>query len=186
MASVAYVWYFVAVLRDPSKKPRRSTWLLLAAISILLAIFYWMNGALMGETLLLALTNAIGGTLVAILVLFRGSGGWEIFDKIAFAGVAAAGAVYLLTGNPAIAYAATLAVDAFAVLPTLTNVWKHPKEEPWLAWAITVVGDVLSIAAIDAATWARGDWEVISYPIYLTVFNGAIFVLALRRERSEL
>ena len=76
MTAVAYLVYFASIRKEQGgSRPSRMTWLLLATIAWVVAINSWLASA--GDTLAPLVMNAVGSTIVFILSLSRGSGGWD-------------------------------------------------------------------------------------------------------------
>ena len=174
-----YGWYLYSVITNKSIRPKKSTWYILSTISILIAFLYYKNGAIIDETLLIAVVNAFGATAISVALFFYGSKGWDYYDKIAVISVLSTTLFWLITTNNTLAYIMSLLIDFFALLPTIFSVMVNPKNEPYLPWFITVVGNVCAVASLNLTTWQNENWLIVSYPLYLLLINGLVFALII-------
>ncbi len=168
----ANIVYFIAVLKGTTR-PNRATWIMLATISLVIAASYRDLGA--GPTLYAAIGAAVGTIAVAILAIWRGTGGNTKFDRLCILTALLSLLIYVLSANSLVTLIASLAIDAAAITPTIKHAIEAPEEEDLLAWNLTVVGDIFAVIAIDAWTI-----EIALYPFYMVVMNGLIALLLFR------
>lgn len=82
------------------------------------------------------------------------------------------------TPNVAILFA--VLADFAAAVPTLLKAYRHPETESWIAYGISAFGFIVSMSAIQ--TW---NFQNYAFIVYLTVINGLLSLLAVRRHRLE-
>lgn len=171
----SYLIYVVDILRG-NTKPNRATWLMLAAISLIITISYHDLGA--QDTWWVSLGATIGVSLVALLSINYGTGGKNLFDKVCVLVAMASVTIYLFSGNPLLALLFSLLMDGAAMLPTIRHAYLTPTEESRMAWTMTIVADLLTIVVID-----QWNVEIALYPIYMTLINGTVVFLLYTRRR---
>ena len=140
---------------------------------------YYCNGARL--TIFLPLAYAIGSTLVAILSIFYGIGGWGKLDRVCLATVALSLVVWWYFDSPFIALLMNMIVDSTGSIPTIKKVYLHPGSEDKTAWSLFFIGSAMNILAIN-----RWTWGIAFYPVVLLALIGTIFFfLFLKKENSS-
>ncbi len=171
----SYLFYIISTLRGITK-PNRATWIMLAVISLVIALSYHDVGA--NNTLWVAIGASLGTFMVALLSIWYGTGGWEPFDRICILIAAVTLGLYLLLDDyPLIVLVITLIMDGAAMAPTISHAIKKPLEEDKLAWTLTVIADLLAISVIE--TW---NLEIALYPVYMLLINGLVVYFLYRRQ----
>ena len=131
------------------------------------------------------LADAAMSAATIALIVRRGDWAPDPLDWVCLAGAAAGLALLVLARSPALATAATVIADLFAVVPVTVHAWRRPREEPWAAFAGWAAGAALALIAALAA----GQYGItaIAYPAYLLLATGAVAVilLARRARRSD-
>ena len=117
MTAVAYLSYFRSISKvEHGLRPSRMTWLLLATISWIVAVNSYLADAT--DTLGPLLMNAAGSTIVFLLSLKQGIGGWSEIDRLALFGAVVVFLTSLYVGSPLFSLVLALSFDLFALLPT--------------------------------------------------------------------
>lgn len=172
---LSYLFYITSTLRGQTK-PNRATWIMLAVISLVIALSYHDVGA--ENTLWVAVGASAGTLLVAILSIWFGSGGWEPFDRICIAiAIFTLSLYFFLDDYPLFVLFITLIMDGAAMAPTILHSMKQPLEEDKMAWTLTVLADFLAIIVIE--TWT---FEIALYPIYMLLINGIVVYFLYRKH----
>ena len=83
--------------------------------------------------------------------------------------------IYFLSSNSLMTLIASLAIDAAAITPTIKHAIETPEEEDFLAWNLTLPGDLLAVIAINAWTI-----DIALYPLYMVAINGLVVVFLYR------
>lgn len=173
---VAYVPYFVSIVKGETK-PSMTTWWIWSALEIMLSVSYVMSGA--ENTIWLPIASFVGMILTATLSLFFGKRGLTSIDSICLIGSVIGFIVWIVSGNPVVALYCFLVVDLFAVIPTITKSWRNPLEEDLFAWVITLASGVVNLFAIE--TW---NFSIATLPIYnLIIYAAVVFVLIFSRKK---
>jgi len=174
----SYLIYVIDILRG-NTKPNRATWLMLAAISLIISISYYDLGA--QDTWWVSLGATLGVSLVALLSIKYGTGGRSRFDRTCILVAVVSIGIYLLSGNPLVTLLFTLLMDGAAMLPTIRHAYLTPGEESRFAWTLTIIADLLTIAVIDQWTL-----EIAFYPIYMSIINGVVvYLLYTQRTKTR-
>lgn len=173
---LAFVPYIISTLRGTTK-PNKATWLIWAALGMIIAASYFSAGA--RDSAWLPVTYAIGIFSVAAISLRFGEKGWTKLDLFCLLGAGAGLLLWWLTNEPTFALYLTIAVDAIGFIPTFRKAYEKPESEDRLAWCLFLIADGLNIFAISEWTLAQ-----VSYPLYLLVFTLALNVLLYLPKRG--
>ena len=157
--------------------PNRATWLIWAALGIITAVSYWSSGAT--DTVWFAGAYALGFFVVALLSIKRGEGGFEAADLFCLIGAAVSAWLWWKYNSPETALYATLAIDAFGIIPTLKKSWKRPEGENRLAWTMTTAASALNLLALN---WSTATFAIGLYPVYMLVANGLVVAFLYRKH----
>lgn len=162
----AYLFYIVAIIKGTTK-PNRATWFILALVGIITSVSYKFSGA--DNTIWVSVSHAIASSIIALLAIKYGVGGWEKTDMIAFAGAIISLVAWWYFSTPVIALVASLCIDFFGLLPTIKKSWHRPEQEDRLAWTTTQLSNALNFLALDSLAFA-----VVIYPLYYFVVDGVL------------
>ena len=146
---------------------------MLATVSLVIAASYRDLGA--GPTLYAAIGASVGTIAVAVLTIWYGTGGNSNFDRICILTAGLSLLIYFLSSNSLMTLIASLAIDAAAITPTIKHAIETPEEEDFLAWNLTLPGDLLAVIAINAWTI-----DIALYPLYMVAINGLVVVFLYR------
>lgn len=171
IAFVAYFVYIKSIIRGETK-PNKITWWIWTFMGGVIGTSYYFSGA--EATLWVAISEFIGPLTIALLSMKYGTGGTE--DKTDFlflVGAIFSIILWIIFDNPVVALVTNLAVDVFAVLPTIKHIRKNPDDEGFAGWFITWIADCVNLFAVDKPVFG-----VVIYPVYMFVIDG-IMVLFL-------
>lgn len=172
----AYVVYVVSILKGKTK-PNRATWWIWAFMGLVLALSYKFSGA--DTTVWVPYVEFLGPFIIALLSIWYGEGGLkEKTDLFCLLGAITSVILWIIFNNPVIALVTNLAVDSFAIIPTIKKSYLRPEGENFWAWFGTGVADSLNMFAVGRFTFA-----VLVYPIYMLVSDLIIIgILAIRKK----
>ena len=160
IAFLAYVVYIVSIFRGKSK-PNRATWWIWAFMGVVLVLSYQASGA--ETTIWVPYVEFIGPLIIAILSTKYGEGGIDNkTDIICLIGAFASIILWIIFNNPVIALVTSLAVDSFAIIPTIKKSYLRPEGEDFWAWFGTGIADSLNFFAVEKFSFA-----ILIYPIYM-------------------
>lgn len=154
----------------------RLVWLLLACISF--AGVIGSSGS--RASILLAGILLAGNAAICLVSFWKGSrdfGKLEIFCLVLL-GVSAL--VWWLFNAPLVSLCISLLAHLIGALPTYKRVWADSGSESTLFWFFFFAASLLSIFASAGSSLAA-----IALPVYFTLFDGSLFVLALRKTGSS-
>ncbi len=176
IAFLAYVVYVVSILRGKSK-PNRATWWIWAFMGLVLALSYKFSGA--SNTVWVPYVEFIGPLAIAILSIKYGEGGLNNkTDLICLFGAIVSVILWVIFDSPVVALVTNLAIDSFAIVPTIKKSYLRPEGEDFWAWFGTGLADGLNMFAVERFTFA-----ILLYPIYMLVSDLIIiFILLLRKK----
>ena len=178
MTLVAFTPYVRSILLGKTR-PNRVSWFIWAFICTITAFAYRASGA--SATLWVAYVYAAMTTLVALLSIKRGEPGFTWLDCVCFFGAVASLVPWFVFHDAPLALYISIAIDVFAVLPTLHKAYRDPASEDPLAWTISATAMALNLFAIE-------DWSprVSAYPIYCFIAVGSIAaVLHVRSAQND-
>lgn len=159
--------------------PNRATWFIWAAIGIITAMSYKASGAT--DTVWFPVAYAVGFSVIALLSIKYGEGGFNLTDGLCLMGSILAGLGWWYFRAPEVALAASLLIEALASIPTILKSWREPWKENKLAWSLAVFASVLNVFALD---WNEAGFWVILLPLYILTLNALITIplyLGVRR-----
>ncbi|OGI71076.1 hypothetical protein A3B84_02960 [Candidatus Nomurabacteria bacterium RIFCSPHIGHO2_02_FULL_35_13] len=176
IALLAYVVYVVSIFRGKSK-PNRVTWWIWAFMGLVLALSYKFSGA--DNTVWVPYVEFLGPLTIAILSIKYGEGTLENkTDLYCFLGAVLSIILWIIFDSPVIALVTNLAIDSFAIVPTIKKSYLRPEGEDFWAWFGTGMADTLNMFAVERFTFA-----ILVYPIYMLVSDLIIiFILLLRKK----
>jgi len=176
IAFLAYIVYIVSIFRGRSK-PNRVTWWIWAFMGLVLALSYQFSGAV--NTIWVPYVEFLGPFSIALLSIKYGEGGLtNKTDLFSFLGAVISIILWIIFDNPVIALVTSLAVDSFAIIPTIKKSYLRPEGEDFWAWFGTGLADSLNMFAGEKFTFA-----ILVYPIYMLVSDLIIiFILLLKKK----
>ncbi len=156
--------------------PHRTTRFVLMVITVLSALSLFAGTK--GAAFWLAFASAVQGTVIFILSLKRGMGGWAKLDIICLA-IALTGVIlWQSSGRPIIGLYASIIADFVGCVPMLVKTYKLPETENWMFFAMDTIASILTLAALSSFTL-----YTLGYPIYIFLINGATVMLILTRRQ---
>lgn len=163
LALIGIVPYVVSILRHKTK-PERASWLIWALVNYSLVFSYHFSGAT--TTLWLNIAYCATTTMIFLLSLKYGVGGFTRLDIACLIGAAVGLILWWLTDNPVTAVYLNVIVDAIGFLPTIKKAYLYPGTENKLSWNISVAANVCNVLAL--TTW---QFKIALFPIYNLTFN---------------
>jgi len=88
--------------------------------------------------------------------------------------------LWAITDNANLAILFALLADLMAAIPTIIKCYKHPETESWIAYAVSTVGFLISMLAIQ--TW---NFENYAFILYLTLVNFVMAALSIRKSTNN-
>lgn len=164
-----------AILRG-NFRPQRTTRFIYFLMSVIIV------GTLVAQkswdALGFALAQNIGATIISVLSIKYGVGGFAKFDLVTLSGAGVAGYIWVTTGDPTKALLFGILTDFIAFLPTLKKIWVWPRSEEWKFYASDVMGSSLSFLSL--RRMGVGD---MAYPLYIFGLNLMAMGLILMRRK---
>lgn len=171
---LAHPLYVVAILKGETK-PHILTWIPSAILAGITLFLYGKAGG--EETIYVPLGDFIGFGVIAILSLWYGGKGsisWD--DWVCFAIAFFSIYIYLVFGDPIVAFYASLVAEVFALIPTIKKTFYHPEQEDFVAWTFTFLGNLLNFFAI-------ANRVEIVYVWVIFIADGIVWALVLRGKQ---
>jgi hypothetical protein len=123
----------------------------------------------------------IGPLITALLAIKYGEGGVEDkTDIICFAGGIFSIVIWVVSGSPEIALFTNLAVDTFAIIPTVKKSFLRPHEESLPAWMGTGLGDFINLLASE-----RLAFVIIIYPAWMLLDDLVVITSLVVGKRGK-
>lgn len=177
IALLAYIVYVISILRGKSK-PNRATWWIWAFMGLVLALSYKSSGAV--NTVWVPYMEFLGPFIIALLSVKYGEGGLNSkTDLICLFGAILSVILWIIFDSPVVALVTNLAIDSFAIVPTIKKSYLRPEGEDFWAWFGTGVADSLNMFAVE-----RFSFAILIYPIYMLVSDLIIIFILLLRKKS--
>lgn len=152
--------------------PHRATWMIWVLVTGIISASMIAKGAYI--TAIVPVGYCIGSSVISVLSVKRGTGGFEKIEKICL-GLAVVGmSLWITTGDPVKALLLNILADACAGLPTIIKLAKDPKSEDTLGWLTFFVGALLGIFASEVKTV-----ETVGYLVFASTFTLMITLMTL-------
>lgn len=176
VAFSAYIVYIISILKLKTK-PNRATWWIWSFMGLVLALSYKFSGA--DTTVWVPYVEFLGPFSIALLSIWYGEGGLkDKTDLFCLFGAITSVILWIVFNNPVIALVTNLAVDSFAIIPTIKKSYLRPEGEDFLAWLGTGVADGLNMFAIGRVTFA-----ILVYPVYMLLSDLIIIIILAFRKK---
>jgi len=170
LSLAAFIPYIAAIMRGQTT-PNRATWLIWTIIGIAAGSSYYAAGA--GDTAWVALSYIAGPSIIFILSIKRGEGGWSRLDRACLLLAGASLLTWRLSGSALLGLCMSLVADLMAASPTIVKAYLKPQGEDRPSWTIWSVAGAINLVAID--DW--GALSIVVYPIYMLLCAGTIAAL---------
>ena len=181
IATLGLSSYFVGVRQMLKNKYSPSTFS--RVIWVLLAINSFAGVFLSGGTkpsILLAGILLLGNIAICFVSFWKGTrkmGKLEYFSLIL---LLISVLIWIFFKTPLVNLLISLFAHFVGGLPTYKKVWLKPQSESLGFWSLFFLASLLSVFASDVTSLSS-----IIFPIYFTLFDGSMFLLALRRKISK-
>ena len=173
------VTIYVKSMINKKTIPSITTWVLLAAISaIVAASTFAENDFIVTTSLSYPVLLFIGQIIVAGFALRYGKKTFSRLDASVIGICIAAVVIWLYSQNPFYGLLGAITADFAAFLPTLIKTYKYPRQESLSAWILTIIIAVLSLFTIEYIFSQDG-----IFGMYMVVANGILLAFILRRWR---
>ena len=173
LSLAAFVPYTISTIRKPTTRPNRATWWIWSLVGVLIAFGNYSEGVRSG--IWLPLSYIIGPTVLAIVSLRHGEGGWTRLDRFCLLGAVASVVFWVLTRDPLGALLINILIDALGALPTIKKSYKNPEAEDPIFWYLAFGATILNLFAVE-----RFSFSHLVYPIYMFLLMGTVSWFELR------
>ena len=177
MVALSYIPYIVGILRRKTH-PSRASWFIWASTNFLISGSYYLSGA--KDTLWISLAFMFGSSVIAIMSIWFGEGGWELLDRLCLVGAGLGIVLWFILKNPQVVLFVSIFNIFLGMLPTFKKAHFNPQHESNLAWGMCFIGSIANIIAIDNISFS-----IATYPIVTFLEVGIIvFLLFLSPHRK--
>jgi len=180
-AGIITLLSFLPYVRDILRgltHPNLVTWTLWTLNSGILAFAQYTAGA--SWTLMVVVAATIGTALVTVLAVPFGQRDYGLVDAVCLVMALAALGGWWWTKDPLTAIVLGVVAEIFAVSPTIAKTYRAPATETPSTFWLTAFATVLSMIAS-----TRFDLANLLFPVYFTVMNTLIAVMATRGRRMQ-
>ena len=178
-AGIAGVANTIPYVRDTlrrSTRPHRGSWLIWWLLAIVACLSQRADGA--SWSLVMCVVQALMNGIVVVLAIRLGVGGVSQGQALPLAFAAAGLAGWMVADDPMVATAAVVAADMAGFTLMLPKSWRDPGSETLSTFALASLGGALAGLAV-----AEPAPELLLYPAYFCVANGAMALLLWHRLR---
>ena len=174
----AYLIYFRSIFKGESK-PHRVTWWIWTFMGGILALSYYYSGA--RDTMWSPIVEFIGPLATALLSIKYGEGGIENkTDVLCFIGGVVSIILWIIFKAPVLALVINLAIDGFAIFPTIKKSYLRPEGESLFAWLSTGLGDGVNLLAVEKPIFA-----IIIYPAWMLFLDLSVICARIMGKRKQ-
>jgi hypothetical protein len=170
---IPYIWE----VAQRKTIPNRASWFIWALSTVSLLFGVQETGT--HEAIWVPIADAVGCTIIFILAVPFGVGGWSKTDRVSLVVSISSLVLWWYTGNAFIALIANLLVYVTGYIPTIVKAWKDPKSESKSAWTLFLLGVVLNLIVVAIGTDAG--FAVWLYPIVLVVTVGTLYSILWKK-----
>lgn len=176
LSIVASILYIIGIFRKDEKeriKPNRATWFIWAIVGWIILLSYRASGA--EETIWVPVGYALGSTVIFLLSIKYGVGGWSRLDRRCLLAAGLSLVLWVALGAT-VALVAALLIDLAGFVPTLEKSWSSPQTEGRLAWGTGAIANLFNILAVKE--WG---FAVAIHPAYMFLAHILIVILLFRK-----
>jgi hypothetical protein len=87
--------------------------------------------------------------------------------------------LWQLFDSPAIGVVASIIIDFIGALPTIRHSWKQPGEETWSSYALSGIGGILAVFALETYNWVS-----LPYAVYIVLINMVLAYILITRGKT--
>lgn len=174
-----YVPYLYAVVRKTTT-PNRASWFIWALSTTI--ILFGVKEIGTHEALWVPIADAVGCSVIFLLSLKLGVGGWALTDRISLLICLISVGILFLTGNALVALIMNLLIYVSGYIPTIRKTIDNPRSESKVAWSLFFAGVVLNLITVAIGT--DTGFAVWLYPIVLVLTVGTLYVLLFRKKTT--
>jgi len=155
--------------------PHRGTWAICCTLSLIVLLSQRADG---GEwSLLMAVSQLLGTSLILLLSIRRGVGGRSRLDILLLA-IAACGVVgWYVAGDPTIATLCVVLSDLVAVVMMMPKTYADPYSETLSAYVMSALSGACALVAVGSL-----DFGLIVYPAYIVCADLAVAAIVLAQR----
>ncbi len=179
LSAIITIAAVIPYLRDTLRgttKPNIASWFTWTLLFTVATVAEFAAGEI--RTAFFTLSIAIETSLVVVLGFKYGYAKYTKFDAACQIGALFGFILWWLFNNPLAALILVVVIDFLACLPTLEHSWFSPKEETWITFALSGVGGVVAILALNSFNMTS-----LLYPIYIVLINILITSVILSRKQ---
>ena len=169
IVALSFVPYITSILRRKTS-PNRASWFIWTSTNFLILGSYYLSGA--KSTVFLPLAFAVGSSMIAILSIWYGDGGWTLLDRFCLIVVGLSIALWFLLKTPQAVLFVGILNGLLGTLPTIKKSYLRPQTESKLAWGMCFIGSIANIIAID--NWS---FSIVIYTVSIFFEVGIIVFL---------
>lgn len=171
LVSISLIIYIYEVIWA-NTRPERASWFIWMILSYIAFFSQKSEGAT--DSLWLTVSITIGVTIIFILSIKRGVGGFTKRDYMALLSAAFGLVLWYFTREAVYALIIVVIIDAIGAYLTVLKIIKNPLSESLNAWILSVVGALLGVIAV-----GKINVVLLIYPFYLFVANMVILATIL-------
>lgn len=175
-----YIPYIYEVIKNRTF-PNRTSWFIWALSTTIL--FFGVNQTGTHEAIWVPLADAVGCTLIFLLSIPKGVGGWNKSDRISLTICFASLFIWWYTGSVLVALFMNLLVYVSGYIPTIAKSIKNPMTESLTAWTLFFIGVVLNLVTVIIGN--DTGFAVWLYPIVLVVTVGTLYYFLIRKPKGQ-
>lgn len=179
LAILCYAPYIRDILKRTTQ-PERASWLIWMVLGLIAFFSQLSEGA--SDSLWVTGIETFGVSVVFLLALKFGVGGFTRKDIIALVGASIGLLLWYVTSNASTALYIVIAIDAIGVILTVMKAYKDPSSETFSTWVLAGLAGVFASFAV-----GKFDYVLLAYPFYLFLMNCAVCVamVAGRAKQSK-
>lgn len=158
----AYHPYIKDILAGKTK-PERISWLIWSVMGVIFIVTQYLEGAT--SSIWFTVAGTVFATLVFLLSLRHGEGGFHLRDKVILACVCAVLFIWYLSNDAALTIFLTVLIEIGAGYLTIIKTYRDPSTETLSFWLLSTLGAVLACLAVGEL-----HYELLVFPVYIASF----------------
>lgn len=180
LAGLTAIIAVIPYIRDIIKlktKPERASWFIWMVLGSIAFSSQFAKGAT--DSLWMTATQTIEVSLIFILSIKFGVGGFVKRDLYALAAAGVGLILWYMTSEPAVALYIVIGIDAIGSYLTMIKSYKEPETETASAWVLFTLSGLFGTLAV-----GHLNIVLLSYPIYIFLANGLTLVAIVLGRRK--
>lgn len=166
LSALCYIPYIRDILADKTK-PERASWFIWTCLGTIAFFSQFSKGAT--DSLWLTGVQTVGVTMIFLLSLKKGMGGFGKRDILSLLGAAFGLVLWFFTNDAAYALLLVIFIDSLGAFLTVMKAYEYPESETEITWTLAGISGIFAVASV-----GKIHFILVIYPLYTAIINLAV------------